>query len=66
VFAGIFAEHSPKHRDVLGQVPLLDEDVGPDRLHQFVLADYPPGVFNQHQQSVEDLWRERHDLIVAE
>src|SRR5262249_37742415 len=51
-------------RDVLRQVALLDEGVGPERLHQLVLAHHPSAVFDQHEQGVEDLrWQRRHPPV---
>jgi hypothetical protein len=62
----MFAEYLPKHGDVLSQVALFNERVGPDCLHQFVLANHPSGILHQHQQGAEHFGGQRDYLILAE
>src|SRR5262245_11956300 len=41
------AQYLPQIGDVLEQVDLLDEDVGPNPLHQLFFPDYIPAAFDQ-------------------
>jgi hypothetical protein len=55
VFARALAQHTAQRRHVLVEVVLLDDDVGPDRLHQRSLLDELPGVLDQIEQGLEHL-----------
>src|SRR5204863_1130956 len=59
------AEDLPEREDVLRERGFGDAGARPDPLHQLVLADGPPRVFHQHQQSVERFRREGQQCALA-
>jgi hypothetical protein len=58
------AEHLPQQVDVLRQVRLLDERVGPEPLHQLFLADEAALLPHEEFERFDRLRLERHDLAV--
>jgi hypothetical protein len=59
------AERLPKDRDVLVEVVLVHEGVGPEELHQLLLSDQAAAALDQELQGVEDFGSERHRLTVS-
>lgn len=47
------------------EVVFFDGGVGPDRLHQFVLAEHGSGVLDQVRQRVKRLRGQRHRCAVT-
>ena len=47
------------------EVGLLDERVGPYRVHQLALREHAAVALGEHDQQVDGFWRERHDLPAA-
>ena len=64
--AALLAQSLPQRGDVLRQVVLLDEAVGPDLPHQLLLAEHVAAVLHQREQGVESLRRQRHGTPLAE
>jgi hypothetical protein len=64
--APAFSQRFPQREHGLGKVRFADERVGPERLQQVVLEHERAVVFDEEQENVEDLRRERHGLAVAQ
>src|SRR6185369_2358511 len=60
------AECFSQYGNVLREVVFLDKTVRPHLLHQILLRHHVTGVFEQHEQRVEDFRRERHLAILFE
>ena len=54
----LIAERLSQCVHVLCQVGILDERLGPQRLHQLRLAHHPVMVLRKEQQEIEGFWRE--------
>ena len=59
------AKRFPQHRNVVGEIGLLDEGFRPDAAEQFVLADQASAPFHQGEKHVEGLGRQRDRLSGA-
>ena len=46
-----------------GEIGRLDEDIGPNASHQFLLADQLTGAFKQSNQDFQSATSERHRLV---
>jgi hypothetical protein len=60
-----FSERFSQKRDALRKRALPDERIGPELLHQFVLAHNVTAVGNENQQRVKYLRWERYNFAIA-
>ena len=66
MLARMFAERVSQSGDISGDVSFFDGGVGPDQFHNFIFADDVPAVLYQHEQDVENLRRQRHNLATTQ
>ena len=68
--AGGAGQGFAQDEDVLRQVRLLDEGVGPDGLHQIIFEDHGfavlDAVLDQNEQGFKSLGRQRNGAIIAQ
>src|SRR5215472_1108394 len=60
------AQCFPQRGDILCQIVLLHDRVGPDLLHQLISMKKMSAVLDERQKYLERLWRERHRLSVSQ
>lgn len=56
---GCISEGLAQHENVLAQVRLFDEGVGPELAHQLVFGDDLAIIPEQDEESLENLWSDR-------
>ncbi|MFY9732326.1 MAG: hypothetical protein WAK24_17085 [Candidatus Acidiferrales bacterium] len=59
------AQSLSQQKDVLAEIGLFDEGVGPQGLHQIVLQDDVFTVLYEDQESFKCLWRERDGFLIT-
>src|SRR5262245_274069 len=55
LFAALFfSERLAQHRQVMGQIPFLNDGIGPNRVEELLLAYQVSMVLHEHTESVKD------------
>ena len=62
---GTLAERPSKRRDLASEIVFLNGRVGPDAVQQLVLRDKTIAMFEQDDEHVEGLRRDRHSAALA-
>src|SRR6185503_1317327 len=64
--AWVFAQRLPERKDMMREVCLFHKAVGPERLHQFFLANHVTAVGHKLDQKIEGFGRKRNYFSVAQ